>query len=169
VISGAERIDQPYSGEYTERIYDIDTSWHSSDWTWIKFFDDDEVWCGNFRGKYKGVVVSEKMGIAVVLTSDHLYVLDVFTADIVDFIAQSNYVDITITPFGDILVTDGYDIEKFTHNRISDFELISTPIKTEFVRFKGWDGNVLKISCNEFLIYDELELKWDCVLEEWIS
>ena len=65
MISGAERIDQPYSGEYTERIYDIDTSWNSSDWTWIKFFDDDEVWCGNFRGKYKGVVVSEKMGIAV--------------------------------------------------------------------------------------------------------
>ena len=122
-----------------------------------------------FVGNIRALLFLKKWELPFFLTSDHLYVLDVFTADIVDFIAQSNYVDITITPFGDILVTDGYYIEKFTHNRISDFELIATPIETDFVRFKGWDGNVLKISCYEVLIYHELELKWDCILEEWIS
>lgn len=55
MISRAEYIQQPYSGEYIEKIYDIKSPWNSTDWTWIKFTEEDAIWCGEFRGKYRGV------------------------------------------------------------------------------------------------------------------
>ena len=39
MIFSAESIEQPCSGIYTERIYDITNPWNSRDWTWIKFTD----------------------------------------------------------------------------------------------------------------------------------
>ena len=56
MISRAEYIQQPYSGEYIEKIYDIKSPWNSTDWTWIKFTEEDDIWCGEFRGKYRGIL-----------------------------------------------------------------------------------------------------------------
>ena len=76
MISRAEYIQQPYSGEYIEKIYDIKSPWNSTDWTWIKFTEEDDIWCGEFRGKYRGkyrgVSCSTTLGIIVVLTSDYM-------------------------------------------------------------------------------------------------
>jgi len=41
MIIKAEIIDQPYSGQYKEKIYDISSQWNSQMWTWVKFFDED--------------------------------------------------------------------------------------------------------------------------------
>ena len=73
MICRAEYIQQPYSGEYIEKIYDIESPWNSSDWTWIKFTEEDVVWCGEFRGKYRGISFSEKLGIVVGLVSFALF------------------------------------------------------------------------------------------------
>ena len=54
--------------EYIEKIYDIKSPWNSTDWTWIKFTEEDDIWCGEFRGKYRGVSCSTTLGIIVVLT-----------------------------------------------------------------------------------------------------
>ena len=43
MISRAEYIQQPYSGEYIEKIYDIKSPWNSTDWTWIKFTEEDDL------------------------------------------------------------------------------------------------------------------------------
>ena len=63
MISRAEYIQQPYSGEYIEKIYDIKSPWNSTDWTWIKFTEEDDIWCGEFRCKYRGVSCSTTLGI----------------------------------------------------------------------------------------------------------
>jgi len=43
MIHSAEWIEQPCSGQYVEKIYDIKSPWNSSKWTWIKFSDEDGV------------------------------------------------------------------------------------------------------------------------------
>ena len=41
MIIEAEIISQPYSGEYTEIIYDNESAWNSQSWTFIKFTNDN--------------------------------------------------------------------------------------------------------------------------------
>lgn len=61
MIIEAEIIDQPYSGQYEERIYDISSPWNSQNWTWVKFLNDDFIeWCGEFRGLPRNVAISKK-------------------------------------------------------------------------------------------------------------
>ena len=150
MISREEYIQQPYSGEYIEKIYDIKSPWNSTDWTWIKFTEEDDIWCGEFRGKYRGVSCSTTLGIIVVLTSDYMYVLDIYGGEIMEYYSQPEYVDITVTPFGKILVTDGYGIEMFANTKISDMENIVLPINADNLKFVEWRENILKISCFEF-------------------
>ena len=43
---------------------------NSSEWTWIKFVDEDGEWCGEFRGMYRGVLcllklIKMNVGIAI--------------------------------------------------------------------------------------------------------
>ena len=57
-----------------------------------------------------------------------MYVLDIITGEIKEYCSQPEYVDITTSPFGDILVTDGYGIEMFTNSKIKDMEnVLLTP------------------------------------------
>lgn len=73
----AEIINQPYSGEYKERIYDLESSWNSQFWTWIKFADDyGKETVGQFRGRPVAVKVSKKLNEMIVLTSDYVYRLE---------------------------------------------------------------------------------------------
>lgn len=170
MILRAEHIEQPYSGEYIEKIYDITSAWNSGDWTWIKFFDEDGVWCGEFRGKYRGLSFSKKLGVIVVLTSDYMYILDINTAEVIEYYSQPEYVDITTSPFEDIFVTDGYGIEMFTNNKIQDMESIVVPVQPDNLRFVEWNDNILKITCYEFLLWGkEIDLYLDCVSMEWID
>ncbi len=51
MICKLTNIQQPISGEFEERIYEVESRWNSGEWTWIKFEEDDlSVWCGEFRG-----------------------------------------------------------------------------------------------------------------------
>ena len=170
MIIEAVRIDQPYDGEYRERIYDIRSVWNSSDWTWIRFTEDDgEEWCGEFRGEYKGAVVSDKLGVAVVLTSDHMYMLDIKDAALADHLSQPDYADVTCSPRGDIFVTDGYRLEILTGNRIACRKSIPTPVCPDSLRFSEWKGNVLKMTCYVLRTWEERDLFWDSVSLQWLE
>lgn len=170
MIIEAEHIPQPHDGEYREKIYDIKNAWNSRDWTWIKFIDESGEWCGEFRGAYKGVAVSQKLGIVVILTSDHMYVLDINSAELIEFLSQPTYVGITASPLGDIFVTDGYNFEIFTTNKIKDIERINTPICPDSLEFVEWNGNILKMTCYEFLYWENfLELSFDSTSMQWID
>jgi hypothetical protein len=86
MIVEAEIINQPYSGQFKERIYDIPSRWNSQDWTWVKFTDADFAeWCGEFRGFARGVVVSTKYNSVLVLTSDYLSQLNCNSGDIIEY------------------------------------------------------------------------------------
>lgn len=75
MLLNIEQISQPYSGEYEEIIFDIESNWNSSDWSWIRFEEDTTIWCGEFRGKYIGATFSVPKGIIVVVTTDYKYSL----------------------------------------------------------------------------------------------
>lgn len=170
MIHRAEYMEQPYSGEYIEKIYDISSPWNSSNWTWIKFFDEDKVWCGEFRGEYRGLSVSKKLGIVVILTSDYMYILDINTTEIIEYDSQPQYMDITTSPLGDILITDGYGIEIFTNNKIDERESIAVPVQPDNLRFVEWKDTILKITCYEFLAWGkEIDLYLDCISMEWLN
>ncbi len=170
MIISAEHIEQPYDGEYREKIYDIKSVWNSRDWIWIKFFDESGEWCGEFRGSYKGVALSRKLGIVVVLTSDHMYVLDINSAELIESLSQPKYIGITASPLGDIFITDGYNLEIFTTSKIKEIKKVDTPINPDSLEFVEWKGNILTMTCYEFLNWDNyVELFFDSTLMQWID
>ena len=169
MILSAEYIDQPYDGEYREKIYDIKSVWNSRDWIWIKFTDENGEWCGEFRGSYRGVAVSNKLGIVVVLTSDHMYMLDINSAELVDFLSQPTYVGITASPLEDIFITDGQCVEIFTANHIDARKSIATPIHPDCLEFAEWKGNILKMTCYEFWSWETKTLFLNSASMQWVD
>ena len=173
MIFSAESIEQPCSGIYTERIYDITNPWNSRDWTWIKFTDENGEWCGEFRGQYRGVAVSEKYGIIVVLTTDYLFILDIHTAELIKYDSQANYIDITTSPNGSVFLTDGYGVEivvKNSNDKIETSVIESIPVNPDNLKFEEWHNHILKMSCCEFLNWEnEVELYLDCDSLKWIG
>ena len=85
MIIEAKIISRPYSGEYTERIYDNESDWNSQNWTFVKFTNDDySEWCGEFRGFPVDVSISPQNKIILVLTSDYLYQLDINSGNLIE-------------------------------------------------------------------------------------
>ena len=77
MIISIDIINQPYSGEFDERIYDIQNPWSSDFWTYVKFTNDDySEWCGVSRGSSRRVKISRKRNSILILTSDYLWKLD---------------------------------------------------------------------------------------------
>ncbi|MEK4092060.1 hypothetical protein [Viridibacillus sp. FSL H8-0110] len=116
LITKAEIIEQPYSGQFKERIYDISNQWNSQDWTWIKFEDENYYeWCGQFRGAQRAVALSSKHNQTLVATSDYLFQIDCVSGELTEFKSidetQTIYQDLTVTPFGDFIIADYYNIE----------------------------------------------------------
>ena len=164
MISKSEIINQPYSGQYKERIYDVPSPWKSQDWTWVKFENDDfDEWCGEFRGSPRSVALSKKYNKVLVLTSDYLFQIDALSGDLIEYESQPQYRCLTVTPAGDFIVADYYTIEK-VGSTLKDLEPLESPIKMDGIKFNGWNNNKLSISCDEFLNWDnhvELELDGD--------
>ncbi len=78
MIIEEEIISQPYSGEYTERIYETKSAWNSRSWTFVKFTNGVySKWCGPFRGFPRQVAILTPKSVILVLTSDYLYALDI--------------------------------------------------------------------------------------------
>jgi hypothetical protein len=162
MILRAMLINEPESGKYKERIYDISSTRNSTDWAWIKFVNDDLTeWCGNFRGFPRGVALSERHQIVLVLTSDYLFKLDVGTGDLLDFASEPGYRCLTVSPSGEFLAADDYHVS-LLHPNLHDATSILNPIDVDMITFTGWNENKLSISCKEFLnIERALELELD--------
>lgn len=163
MIIAAEIINQPYAGEYSERIYDNQSEWNSQSWSWIKFTDKDYTeWCGQFRGFPRQVAVSEKHNSVLVLTSDYLFQLDKISANLVELERQPQYHNLTTAPSGDFIIADYYNLEKISE-RISKKVKIESPIQTDMIEFKQWIGTKLIFTCDEFTNWDRhLEMQLDC-------
>lgn len=155
MIIKVEVISQPYSGEYKERIYNMESPWNSQSWTFIKFTEDDYTeWCGQFRGAPKNAHVSLKNKIVLILTSDYLFQLDFNTADIIYFEDQPQYKSLSLTPSDDFLIANYTNIEKITSS-IKNKRLIESPIEMDFIEFKNWSNNTLEFTCDKFIQWDK--------------
>ncbi len=150
MIISIEPISQPCSGEYEEKIYDIESCWNSQEWTWIKFVEDTSIWCGEFRGKYIGATFSARKGIIIVVTSDCIFIIDIATKEIIDSDRNLENCDVTCTPLGDILLSGGYSLEILRSRTISSVETIVLPINADSLRFIEYKDNILEMNCYEF-------------------
>lgn len=151
MVMEGEIISRPYSGEYTERIYDNESSWNSQSWTFIKFTNNDySEWCGHFRGFPRQVAISTPNSIVLVLTSDYLYQLDIETGNLSDWEDQPQYQNLTVAPNGDFILADYYNLEKVTTS-IKQKESIESPIQMDIIEFRKWDNSKLEFTCDEFL------------------
>ncbi|MFJ5625602.1 hypothetical protein ACIQD3_23670 [Peribacillus loiseleuriae] len=167
MITKADIINEPYSGQYKERIYDITSSWNSLNWTWVKFEDIDfNEWCGEFRGSPRAVALSKKHNKVLVLTSDYLFQVDCVSGELTEYESQPQYQCLTITPSGDFIIADYYGIE-IIKSTIKDKRPLESPIKMDTIKFHGWSNNKLLITCDEILNWSkhvELELDGDTLV-----
>jgi hypothetical protein len=163
MIFKAEIKAAPLSGEYKERIYDILSPWNSQDWTWIKFENEDFTqWFGHFRGSPRAVSVSQKHNKVLILTSDYLFLLDRLNGEMIEYEFQPQYQSLTVSPLGDFIIADYYNIE-IIESSLTNKQLIESPIQMDFITFQGWHKNMLLITCEEFLnsLDKQLELELD--------
>lgn len=163
MIISVDIISQPFSDQYMEKIYNISSPWNSTDWTWVKFVNEDFTeWCGEFRGLARDVALSKKYNIILLLTSDYLYKLDVTHGELVEYISQPQYQSISVTPLGDFIVADDYHIYTI-ETSLNEDKSLSSPIEMDNIRFHDWSNNKLLITCEEFLNWDKhVELELDC-------
>ena len=152
------------SAEYEERIYDIESPWNTSEWTWIKFEEDSgKIWVGQFRGEFTACGISVKHGIAVIITSMYICFIDLNCKEMIDYGAGILYKDIYQTVDGDILLSDGYSLSVVNGNAIDSIKNIELPIKADFLKFDSCSGNLLRLTCEEVCNWDEsYEIFLDC-------
>jgi len=161
MIDKAEILTQPFSGEYHEKVYDISNPWNSQDWTWIKFTNNDlSEWCGNFRGFPRKVAVSKMQTCVLVLTSDYLFRLSTLNGELIEYESQPQYQNLTVSPSGDFILADYYDIE-IIKSTLSEKTYVDSPIKMDMIKFHKWSNNKLSITCDEFLSWSHMELELD--------
>lgn len=167
LITKAEIIEQPYSGQFKERIYGISNSWNSQDCTWIKFEDENyNEWCGQFEGAQQAVALSSKHNKFLVATFDYLFQIDCVSGEMTDYEPTNTYKDLTVTPFGDFIIADYYHIE-IIRESINDRKLLDIPIQMDMIKFNGWSENKLSISCEELGVVDsKVELELDATTFE---
>ncbi|MEO1548261.1 MAG: hypothetical protein AAFU74_16070, partial [Bacteroidota bacterium] len=105
MIAELDIINQPYSGELEERIYDNQSHWNSQSWTYIKFINQDySEWCGVFRGSPRKAEISKSKNEILILTSDYLWKLNTKNGDILEMEDQPQYQNLTVAPNGDFIV-----------------------------------------------------------------
>ncbi|WP_299326226.1 hypothetical protein [uncultured Maribacter sp.] len=145
----AEIINQPYSGEFEERIYDVESVWNSQSWTWIKFEDNSGIEkVGQFRGFPKDVKISKQKNEIVVLTSDCIFRLDTSELNIIESEKQVDYGNLEVTPNGTFIFSEYSNIYKMG-NSFSDMYIIKSPFEMDMIKFKSWNGNILEFECDE--------------------
>ncbi len=164
MIEKVEIISQPYSGEYKERIYDIESPWNSSNWTWIKFTNEVfSEWCGQFRGSPIGAGLSKKNAVIIILTSDYLYQLDINNANLIKYEDQPQYNEITISSNENFILSDYYNLYKIS-NDLKDIEVIKSPIDMDDIKFRNWNSHKLEFTCEEFGAWsNEYLMEYNCL------
>lgn len=163
MVIEAEIINQPNSGEYKERIYDIVNEWNSQFWTFVKFIDEDySEWCGQFRGSPRQIAVSLVNKSILVLTSDYLYHLNRENAELIEFEQNHQYHFLIATPNGFFVIADYYNLDKINGN-IANKSTIEAPIQMDLIKFKNWNNTKFEFTCDEFLNWDNhLTMSYDC-------
>ena len=154
----AKIINQPYSGEFEERIYDVESVWNSQSWTWIKFEDingNEKV--GQFRGFPKDVKISKQKNEIVILTSDCIFRLDTIELNIIESEKQVDYENLEVTPNGTFLLSEYGEIYKL-ENSLSDMQIIESPFELDWIEFKKWNGDILEFECSELANYEKTEI-----------
>lgn len=161
MIKEIEKIDQPLSGTYEEKVYGVHSVWDSPNWTWLKFTTDEySEWCGVFRGKYIGHAISVKYKSILVLTSAYLYQLNLTDGELKYYEDKPQYINLTVTPGGEYIASDYFDIFLISKT-LKDVTPIELPIILDMIKFKGWKDSKLIIEASDHLNLDnhvELEL-----------
>ena len=154
MIKVAEIVNQPYSGEFKERIYDNESPWNSASWTCVKFTDSEyNEWIGQFRGSPREVAVSEHKNETLVLTSDYLFRLENKNGDLIEFEDQPQYHNLTTSPTGDFILADYYNVN-LIKKALNESENIASPIEMDMIKFKKWNDRKLEFTCDEFTNWD---------------
>ncbi len=166
MIEFVDIIDQPYSGEFEERIYDIQSSWNSQSWTYVKFINaDNSEWCGVFRGNPRKVAISKTRGKILVLTSDYIWILNSTNGEVIQSEDKPSYKNLTVAPNGDFILADYYSISRI-EGTLKGAKHLQSPIQMDMIKFKSWKNEKLIIECDEFMNWERhliLELdssKW---------
>jgi len=161
MIRQIEIIDQPYSGQFIERIFDIQNVWNSPQWTWVKFTEENESnWCGQFRGSPIAVGISNKLDFLYILTADHFYELNKLDGEIHNIFPQSNFINIVKTPHDEFILYD-YGNLYFLKEEVKECLKIESPFNMDFIEFKFWDNNKFVFTCYEIGIYDDRTMEMD--------
>jgi|LSQX01.1.fsa_nt_gb hypothetical protein len=157
-ILKTEIINQPLSGEYQERIYDIKSPWNSQWWTWIKFtLENEEEIIGQFRGSARGVKYSESLNEIIVLTSDYVYRLKASDQNIIETKRQPDFQDVEVSPEGVFIFHNYYEIEKM-NTSLTDLTKIKSPFEMDDIHFTKWNGIILEFECEEFTNWSRREI-----------
>ncbi len=168
MIKRSRGIRMPKSGEYPERIYDIDGANTDVNWCWILFEEDNgDEWCGNFRGEFRGVEISEKYNMVVVLTSTYYYFIDLNSHEMLDY--EDGYSGwVSKTPLGDILLCFLDRLYLISGRSSQDKEEIEIPMYMDFVRVLGYEGTVLRMRYedSEGLFGPAYDIELDCLTLE---
>lgn len=158
MIISIEIINQPYSGEYKEIIFDGPKgSPRSEYWSWVKFIDEKYLsWCGVFRGNIVGVETSTVFNNILVVTDSFLYMIDKKTGKLLEIRENTDYIQITLSPFGEYILATSSDIVAITHSidRLIYIEFSKTLF---FMKFLKWEGYMLHIECEDCINSHEVK------------
>ncbi|GHC65405.1 hypothetical protein [Ulvibacter litoralis] len=154
----AEIINQPYSGEFEERIYDVESVWNSQSWTWVKFTDENGIEkVGQFRGFPKEVKVSKQKSEIVVLTSDCVFRLNTTELNVIEAENQVDYGNLEVSPNGTFIFSEFSDIYKLEKS-LADMQIIKSPFEMDMIEFKKWNGDILEFECDEMGRWERHEI-----------
>jgi len=150
MIDQIDIINQPYSGEYEERIYEHQSPWNSQSWTWVKFTKEDKSeWVGQIRGHPRQVAISTTLKETIILTSDYVYRINNLTGDIIELDEKPPYHNLTVSPNGEIIFADYYQIEKM-NSSLADMEIISNPIKMDKIELTEMKNDKIRHTSDEY-------------------
>jgi hypothetical protein len=154
MIELVDIINQPYSGEFEERIYDNQSAWNSQSWTYIKFTNDDFFeWCGVFRGSPRKAEISKRRKEILILTSDYLWKLNSYNGEVIELEDHPQYQNLTVAPNGDFLLADYYNVSRID-GTLKNSKDLTSPIQMDMIEFKSWEGEKLIIECDEFMNWE---------------
>ncbi len=146
----AEFINQPTSGQFDEKSFDLDNSvWRSPHWCWVKFTTGSgQEWVGAFRGKSLKTSIANKISQVAVLTDYCICILDIDKREVIFSETQTQFRDIVSVPTEDrFLIADYYQVG--TLDKDFKFRVIQTDYDMDYITFKSYNGCKLIVELNK--------------------
>ncbi len=79
--------------------------------------------------------------------------MDCNNNEILEYEYQPQYKNLTAMPSGDFLLSDDYSID-IIKSSLNDKQPIQSPLGMDNIEFGAWNENILEITCDEFLNWD---------------